>query len=542
MATNDSTSSIGNYFFPSSDPSGNTTTKDDKVDPKKAESKEDPKKVKNDDGNSFSQLFTFFKSLISNILSLIIVFVIGTMVLYSCKIAQTGIIPVDDKNFPYKGDSCDFKPTEPVNINPFTNKDGTKCSQRIFVDEYVKNVDSKFFKYFREIDPNNSGFYSYILTIIQKIIIFNFIIEDTIWNFFNKNLYEIVIIFIVPYCLPFITFFILFINYFYFFYVLFSAMNSVFKDSVYYYFWLVFVIILAISLLFSPIHLVICVIALIYVILQPILTTASKQLSDGKSTKYTFSSFFFDTITYKSSIIMHILTIVILYSTLISFKNPIYCAISICITLLFYILFYFKILPGKIYEPVIPEGDTFDILSYDKYDFTCKTTAVGMLKDGINSGINSLKNALTPSKMTRFGIGAGVAAAKLGLRAAPTVIKTGSMIANIGKQPPAPPAEPAQTFASKFKNRIFGKPKPAAPAAPPAAAPPVVQGAIVAPAPGPAPQVPTVVSEPTQAPLVPTVVSEPGPPPAAAPAQAGGARKLINFTQNIHKINKILEN
>jgi len=522
-----------------------------------------PKEVKKEPLTFFQQIINFLKSIIYNIIFFLIIFVIGVMVLYSCKIAQTGVLPLNDQIFPYVDGKCNKYDRIPVNINTFTDEDGIDYSQKLYVDNYEKNVDSKFFKFYRGINSSDPGFNGYLLTVLKKIILINFMFEDFIWNFFNKNLYESVIIFIIPFILPFITIILLLVNFFYFFYsLIFSA--GIFQDSYKYYYYFVVFCLFFLFLILSfttPLLQLINLFVLLYVIFQPILTNASKQMSDKDDDNYTFSKFLKDTITYKSNILMYLLTFIIIYSSLVSLESYL-CAVSIVVVIIVFMLFYFKILPGKIYEKVIPDINVSPVSSYDKYEINCESTGGGIIT---NIG-NMVK---LPSLGTVFKTGAKVGFTAL--KAAPSVIRGVRNITNAVAPAAAPapaPAKPSMFSFSGNKNNEAVAPA-VAPAAGPAAktgmfnlfnksaqtptsAPTVVQGTIVSSS-GPGASAGTIVSTTaqTQGPgaSVGTTVST----SAAVQGQnvnntnkiniqTGGARNLKNLTQNINKINRIFEN
>ena len=72
----------------------------------------------------------FFNRMMYQLLNLFIVLLVGTAILYGCKVSQSNILPTDLQCFPYQSTETSVKEI-PINMNT-TYLNGEKYSQKIY--------------------------------------------------------------------------------------------------------------------------------------------------------------------------------------------------------------------------------------------------------------------------------------------------------------------------------------------------------------------------------------------------------------------------
>jgi hypothetical protein len=156
---------------------------------------------------------------------------IGTLLLYSCKVGQSNILPTEDGCFPY----TDTVPIiESVQTNIFTtmftdpqlslklNIPYDKDNSKNLVLDILRNYKHEPFSYF---------LLNYFISIIESIMALNFSFSNVVLNGFNM-LPEPLILFFGPILVPIVATLIIMLNTFYGMYLWFAKMSWFFKKNV----------------------------------------------------------------------------------------------------------------------------------------------------------------------------------------------------------------------------------------------------------------------------------------------------------------------
>ena len=96
---------------------------------------------KNTSKETVQNTIAFFNSIMYQLLNLFIVLLVGTSILYGCKVSQSNILPTVFQCFPYQSNDPTLKEI-PINMNT-TYLKGEKYSQKIYFPyEYNKKTFS----------------------------------------------------------------------------------------------------------------------------------------------------------------------------------------------------------------------------------------------------------------------------------------------------------------------------------------------------------------------------------------------------------------
>ena len=165
----------------------------------------------------------FILTLLILVLILLFNFAVGGCVLYGCKIAQSNILPTDEKCMPY---SSQDPIIEQIKINIFeTTVKGKSLSEKISFP-YNKNNKNTILDILRNYKekPDSNSLVNYFVSIIESLFIFNFSSLNMFLNLLNNVPESITLIFgsviIFLYTLA-----ILFFDFFYLIYLWFYQMS-----------------------------------------------------------------------------------------------------------------------------------------------------------------------------------------------------------------------------------------------------------------------------------------------------------------------------
>jgi len=159
------------------------------------------------------------KDVLNFLLKLIIIFLIGSRVVFACKVAQANILPTDLDCMPYtptannEEDSPKYETTTPeanIDISYVYNKDqegykeyATKIafeinefSRKNYLIDKLRNIE-----YNPKVDP----MVKYLCVVLQNLFVFYYGITNSLFNFMNSNLNESLIILIGPYLLKYLS-------------------------------------------------------------------------------------------------------------------------------------------------------------------------------------------------------------------------------------------------------------------------------------------------------------------------------------------------
>jgi hypothetical protein len=157
--------------------------------------------------------------------------IIGSIVLYSCKVAQTNLLPTCSSASPYTNVPSQVQDIL-VDINIVKTSKGDFSTKLHFpVDENSTKINQGALGYLRNMiyGPKTNVFNLYIASTLQSVLSLNFNIINTVYNFLNSSIYETIIILFGGYVAFFLFFIMLLINgiylsilWFYNIYLLFS--------------------------------------------------------------------------------------------------------------------------------------------------------------------------------------------------------------------------------------------------------------------------------------------------------------------------------
>jgi hypothetical protein len=139
----------------------------------------------------------FFQHVLYIIVFVFILFILGTAVLFTCKIAQSNVLPTDINCIPYKKTilSAIYAPNNNphVNVNTFTSKNvSTKIN---FLNNYGKYKFTllELLQGFKDSAKGNA-FTLYLTTVLHKTFEKNNIFYNWLYNLMNENFNESIII------------------------------------------------------------------------------------------------------------------------------------------------------------------------------------------------------------------------------------------------------------------------------------------------------------------------------------------------------------
>jgi len=187
----------------------------------------DDKKTTNEP--DFSSVGNFFKNILILILLIVVYFAFGGLALYSCKLAQTNILPTNKKCYPYS----DTKPNiQPIKTNIFTTFTDPPLSMKLNFpyDEYnSSNTVLDIFRKYKE-EPHSNFLANYFISIFESLIHANYSFINTFLNLLN-GLPELVVILFGPMIIPFAFTLMFLFDHLYVIYLWFVKMSWFFKEN-----------------------------------------------------------------------------------------------------------------------------------------------------------------------------------------------------------------------------------------------------------------------------------------------------------------------
>jgi hypothetical protein len=317
----------------------------------------------------------FAYQLFLNTIRIIFVYgIIGSIGLYTCKVAQANILPNNVDYFPF---SDEIKKVEqiPINVNVIKEygffglgwifgQSPKTFSTKIEFDpsEIFKSYENGLIGMLNSFktNPNRSNFFPlYIRDVLVNIIAINNYIIDKTYSVFNQFLPESIILLLYPLFLLFFMVFMLFVNMgLSFFYQLKCVgdffMKKEIKDNKvvwkdpdsYFQLWRLFCLFLY-SFFFFPVVFLLPLFIFLYTTFSPLFNSGKIQ---NTQEKYSFSDFLIDTFLYKSQLFIILLTIT-LFTTTYSTLGP-----NATVGCVFGILIVFFIF--HLYNQYIPKNDT----------------------------------------------------------------------------------------------------------------------------------------------------------------------------------------
>lgn len=194
-------------------------------------------KVKNEnDGKSTNdksmsdKIQNFFISILSIIIILILYYIVGGFVLYSCKIGQSNILPTEINCMPFGGNEPNI---QPIQTNIFLSNTDPQLSEKLSFpfDKYnSKNSIIDLLRSYKE-SPASNKFSNYFISILDHFISFNYSTLNFYFNFIN-NMPETLIVILGPIITLFYITFVFIFDHLYLIYLWFSQMSWLFKKNI----------------------------------------------------------------------------------------------------------------------------------------------------------------------------------------------------------------------------------------------------------------------------------------------------------------------
>jgi hypothetical protein len=174
-----------------------------------------------------SKIGKFIISIVIIIIIVLSYFGSGGLILYVCKLAQSNILPTEDKCFPYTNDAPNI---QNIKTNLFTTFTEPKMSVKLEFPYNEYNASNIFLDKCREYKQTSSSHFlaNYLISIIESQIQFNYSIINSIMNMMN-GIPETIVILLGPIIISIISTLNLIINLIYFVYLWFAKMYWFFK-------------------------------------------------------------------------------------------------------------------------------------------------------------------------------------------------------------------------------------------------------------------------------------------------------------------------
>jgi len=172
----------------------------------------------------------FIISIITIILVIVVYFSYSGLILFGCKLAQSNILPTEEKCYPYSDNKLDI---QPVQTNIFTTFTDPQMSMKMSFPYNPYNSANKVLDLFRNYkEEHDSNFLAnYFISIIESLIADNYSAINFVANMMN-GLPEIVILIFGPFIVSFISAFIFLYDHLYVMYLWFANMGWFFKKNV----------------------------------------------------------------------------------------------------------------------------------------------------------------------------------------------------------------------------------------------------------------------------------------------------------------------
>ena len=323
------------------------------------------------------ELLSFFVGILYQLIIFGILIIVGALGLYSCKVAQTNILPTCLSFSPYTDIISPIKEI-PIDVNVVKTDKGTWSTKIEFpLQENFKIINNTLGILHKWINQPNSNVYKlYIATTLQQLIACNLTVTNNINNFMNSMFTETWLILLSPYMIFFTGLLTSVINtiyfiilWFYNIYLLFSEKDEskngpIWKDGEMWgllNWWWVLIYIFIFCILFFTIGLGLVIpitsaLVSLFCTIFP-LFMKSKNSQTGKS--YGLSETIKNVLKFKLNIIMILFSLYIISSASSNFGGyAAFVAVVACIILYFF---------SSVYHQYTPK--TNDHASYGLGDF-----------------------------------------------------------------------------------------------------------------------------------------------------------------------------
>jgi len=337
--------------------------------------------------NTGAQILTYTKSIIYSIIILLLIICIGTSILYSCKVAQSNILPTDLLCNPYNNTSFMIPDIKEININ-VTNINDIQQSEKIkFL--YENNNKNIILDTLQKMSTNLKvkPIIMYFITILENLLCFIYNSLNVYLNFLNTSVSESLIIFGTPFITLLYLSFIYLISWGYLIILFFTKMFWIFRIntnnsttsvnktdyfkqvSLFSSNGIISIIIVMILLCFIVVFItvifpVLVFVSLIYCFLSTVTMTSTRVIG---GTDYNYINALTDVFYYKKSLISYIIAYIVISKAFNIFGNN-----GGIISLIIVLLIYFKILKIPLFNsPELDPSKFGDLSDYIMAEKSC---------------------------------------------------------------------------------------------------------------------------------------------------------------------------
>jgi hypothetical protein len=345
--------------------------------------------IANKIANSKTDSYNFLLSLLRRLITVGILIIIGSLGIYSCRVAQSNILPTCMLFAPYTNIQPPIKEL-PIDINIVKTDKGNFSTKIQFpLEENFKIINSTLGMFKNWItQSNSSAFKLYIATTLQQLIVCNLSIVNTVNNFMNSMLSETWLILLYPYIVFFTGFLTSLVNtvyfvilWFYNIYLLFSKKEesnneTTWKDGemfgVFNLGWAMLYIFIFCILFFTiGLSFVIPIVSMLISVFCAIfpLFMKSKNVQTGKS--YGVFETIKNVLKFKLNIIMIVMSLYVISLASSNFGGyAAFVAVIACVILYFFSSVYHQ------YTPKVSDHLTFGLGDFVQVEKPCIPTAV----------------------------------------------------------------------------------------------------------------------------------------------------------------------
>jgi hypothetical protein len=195
------------------------------------------KNLTSDIGSNLKDSLTNFKNNIRDflayaimaIITILLYFSSSALILFVCKLAQTNILPTDEKCAPYTKNKPNV---EKIQTNIFTPYSDPKMSMKLEIPNEDKNAKFVILDMIRKYKekPNSNFLANYMISIIEPLIQFNYAFINFTMNYVN-NLPEYLIVFLGPIITSFLGLICFILSGIYFVYLWFANLHWMFETN-----------------------------------------------------------------------------------------------------------------------------------------------------------------------------------------------------------------------------------------------------------------------------------------------------------------------
>jgi len=351
-----------------------------------------------------TKILNFFKSFALIILHILLAIVFGSLIIYSCKVAQSNILPTDIHCYPYTKSIPSIKEIN-INVN-IKNIQGILLSNKIKFPYETTSFTNSLLKILlkRKMSPQSIGIENYFISILQSIIAFDFKVYNSYYGFLNE-MPEIITLIFGPIITILFSSILSLVNLGYLSLLWFTNLGWFFQKNENFSGqgepkWESITLLEPIDYLIS-IALVILFICLFWVsfftfipfvstltIILCLISYFTVSAVDSENIKYSVFNCIKDNIKYRKQGIMTLMSLSCIFLTFIHLGT----GLGI-ISLLTILLLYFNIIPLSLFKSNMPTNVS-EIVSFKEAFKKCGNNKINSNSNNVNNSSNPITNIL----------------------------------------------------------------------------------------------------------------------------------------------------